>query len=66
MEDAAIEARLKVLGCAKAQGWHYGKPLSVAGARRLLAEKRMLVVPGEQRPPAPVVPIAPDEERRAG
>lgn len=43
VEDAAIAARLKALGCAKAQGWHYGRPLSIAGARRLLAERRMLV-----------------------
>ncbi|MFL9841928.1 EAL domain-containing protein [Sphingomonas sp. ST-64] len=51
VEDAAIEARLKALGCSKAQGWHYGKPLSVAGARRLLAERRMLVQP----PPPPTM-----------
>ncbi|HEY0622524.1 putative bifunctional diguanylate cyclase/phosphodiesterase [Sphingomonas sp.] len=66
VEDSAIEARLKALGCAKAQGWYYGKPLSVAGARRLLAEKRMLVSPAEARRPATVMPIAPDGERRAG
>lgn len=43
VEDAAIEARLKALGCAKAQGWHYGKPLSPAGVRKMLAERRMLI-----------------------
>jgi diguanylate cyclase (GGDEF)-like protein len=43
IEDAAIEERLKAIGCAKGQGWHYGKPLSVAGVRRLLASKRMLL-----------------------
>jgi diguanylate cyclase (GGDEF)-like protein len=43
IEDAAIEARLKAMGCAKGQGWHYGKPLSVAGVRRLLASQRLLV-----------------------
>jgi EAL domain-containing protein (putative c-di-GMP-specific phosphodiesterase class I) len=42
VEDAAIEERLRALGCAKAQGWHYGKPLSTAGVRRLLAERRLL------------------------
>ncbi|MBA4762186.1 EAL domain-containing protein [Sphingomonas sp.] len=51
VEDEAIAARLKALGCAKAQGWHYGKPLSVSGARRLLAERRLLV----QAPPAPTI-----------
>lgn len=43
VEDAAIEARLKALGCAKAQGWHYGKPLSPAAVRKFLAERRLLV-----------------------
>ena len=42
VEDAGIEERLRALGCAKAQGWHYGKPLSIAGVRRLLAERRLL------------------------
>lgn len=42
VEDAAIEERLRAIGCAKAQGWHYGKPLSTAGVRRLLAERRLL------------------------
>ncbi|WP_010543283.1 putative bifunctional diguanylate cyclase/phosphodiesterase [Sphingomonas elodea] len=46
VEDAAIEERLRALGCAKAQGWHYGRPLSVAGARRLLAERRLILQPG--------------------
>jgi predicted signal transduction protein with EAL and GGDEF domain len=43
VEDASIEARLKALGCAKAQGWYYGKPLSVIAARKLLGERRLLV-----------------------
>ena len=42
VEDAAIEERLRAIGCAKAQGWYYGKPLSMTGARRLLAERRLL------------------------
>ncbi len=61
VEDAAIEARLKALGCAKAQGWHYGKPLSVASVRRMLAERRLL--PG-QAVPEPVAP--PFDQRLAG
>jgi len=48
VEDASIEERLRVLGCAKAQGWHYGRPLSVSAVRRLLAERRLL-----QNNPAP-------------
>ncbi|MFD1788805.1 putative bifunctional diguanylate cyclase/phosphodiesterase [Sphingomonas floccifaciens] len=43
VEDGEIEERLIALGIAKGQGWHYGKPLSIAGARRLLAERGMLV-----------------------
>lgn len=66
VEDAAIEARLKALGCAKAQGWHYGKPLSVAGARRLLAERRLLVQPAAPRPAAAVAPVEASGDRLAG
>lgn len=43
VEDSAIEARLRAAGCAKAQGWHYGKPLSVSSVRRLLAERRLIL-----------------------
>ena len=42
VESAAIEAQLKALACARAQGWHYGKPMPLASVRRLLAEKRLL------------------------
>jgi predicted signal transduction protein with EAL and GGDEF domain len=42
VEDAEIEERLTAIGIGKGQGWYYGKPLSVAGVRRLLAERRML------------------------
>jgi diguanylate cyclase (GGDEF)-like protein len=62
VEDGAIEERLRVLGCAKAQGWHYGRPMSVSSVRRLLAERRLL-----QHNPASVesVPAA-TSQRRAG
>lgn len=42
IEDAAIEERLRALGCAQGQGWLYGRPLSIAHARRHLAERRLL------------------------
>ena len=42
VEDVAVEARLKALGCAKAQGWYYGKPKSAAETRRFLAEQGLL------------------------
>jgi EAL domain-containing protein (putative c-di-GMP-specific phosphodiesterase class I) len=49
VEDCAIEERLRALGVAKSQGWHYGKPLSLTGVRRMLAERRLL-----QQPATPV------------
>jgi diguanylate cyclase (GGDEF)-like protein len=65
VEDAAIEERLRVIGCAKAQGWHYGRPLSVIAARRLLAERRLLQS-STQGSPAPEVPAAATSQRLAG
>ncbi len=45
VEDGDIQDRLVALGIAKAQGWFFGKPLSIAGVRRLLSERRMLAAP---------------------
>ncbi len=42
IEDAEIEERLKAIGCARGQGYLYGRPMSGANTRRLLAERRML------------------------
>ncbi|MGN6373919.1 MAG: putative bifunctional diguanylate cyclase/phosphodiesterase [Sphingomonas sp.] len=42
IENSAIEDRLRALGCAKAQGWLYGRTMSPANARRYLAERRLL------------------------
>ncbi|MCW3848322.1 EAL domain-containing protein [Sphingomonas sp. LB-2] len=50
VEDAAIEERLRALGIAKSQGWYYGKPLSVTGVRRMLAERRLLQQPQASGP----------------
>jgi diguanylate cyclase (GGDEF)-like protein len=47
VEDAEIAQRLAQFGIGKGQGWHYGKPLSMAGVRRLLAERQM--IPGQPR-----------------
>ena len=46
VEDATVADRLAAIRVARGQGWHYGKPMSVAGVRRLLAERRMLHAPG--------------------
>jgi len=42
IEDAAIEERLRQLGCHKGQGWHFGKPMSIGQTRTLLAERNLL------------------------
>jgi len=42
VETDTIAERLAALGCAKAQGWNYGKPLSIADTRRMLAARGLL------------------------
>jgi diguanylate cyclase (GGDEF)-like protein len=48
IEDGAIEERLRQLGCHKGQGWHFGRPSSIAQTRTLLAERNLL--PGARAP----------------
>ncbi len=50
IEDAAIEERLRQLGCHKGQGWHFGKPASIAQTRLLLAERNLLPSARTQAP----------------
>ena len=57
IEDQEIEARLRTLGCTRGQGYLYGRPMSEANTRRLLAERRLLAVPGN--------PATPPEQRQA-
>jgi diguanylate cyclase (GGDEF)-like protein len=74
VEDASIEERLRAIGCAKAQGWYYGKPLSMTAVRRLLAERRLLIQPQAsgpapvpaQQPPLPALDPHPTSQRLAG
>ena len=49
IEDNAIHQRLRVLGCNKGQGWHFGKPMHITQVRTLLAEKHLLN-PGRDTP----------------
>ncbi|MFM9978182.1 MAG: putative bifunctional diguanylate cyclase/phosphodiesterase [Sphingomonadaceae bacterium] len=42
IEDKAIEEKLRQLGCHKGQGWLYGRPLPMAAARTLLADRNLL------------------------
>ena len=55
--NEAVETRLRGIGCAKAQGLRYGLPLSTAGVRRMLAERRQLVA----RPAPEALPQLPLE-----
>ncbi len=42
VEDAKIEQRLRELGVHKGQGWHFGRPASIAATTALLAERNLL------------------------
>jgi diguanylate cyclase (GGDEF)-like protein len=42
IENESVISKLRDLGCAKGQGWHFGQPLSIDQVRALLAEKNML------------------------
>jgi len=64
IEDATIEERLRMLGCAKGQGYLYGRPVSAANARRLLAEKRLLRHVAAAEAPEDAKPAT--SQRRAG
>jgi diguanylate cyclase (GGDEF)-like protein len=54
IEDAATRDRIAALGCAKGQGYLFGRPLSIAETRRLLAERRLLAA-YDAAPAAPPV-----------
>jgi diguanylate cyclase (GGDEF)-like protein len=43
IETEEVIEILHKLGCSKGQGWHFGKPLSIAQATKLLADKNLLV-----------------------
>jgi EAL domain-containing protein (putative c-di-GMP-specific phosphodiesterase class I) len=59
IEDGDIRDRLREMGCHKGQGWHFGKPMTVAAARRMLAERGLLPAGRSTSP------VAADEESRA-
>src|SRR3546814_6955227 len=42
IEDKAIAERVLALGCARGQGWLYGRPLNRTNVRKLLAERRLI------------------------
>ena len=42
IEDKDTEDALRSIGCAKGQGWHYGRPLTVQETLKVLAERNLL------------------------
>ena len=64
VESAAIGERLMALGCSKAQGYHYGKPMTVGATRRLLADHDLL--PSARRAAAVRDEAKPEPKRKAG
>ncbi|MBW4329472.1 EAL domain-containing protein [Stakelama sp. CBK3Z-3] len=66
VEDKALEERLREIGVARAQGWTYGKPLSITGVRRMLAERRMLSPENGRMRTADETMPAPTSQRLAG
>jgi diguanylate cyclase (GGDEF)-like protein len=57
IEDGQIEERLRQLGCHKGQGWHFGKPTSIAQTRTLLAERNLLPSLRGEGPARTIPPI---------
>ena len=64
IEDAQIEERLRQLGCHKGQGWLYGRPLPIAAARTLLAERKLLSSARAPEPDPVAMPESDIEYRR--
>ena len=57
VEDQAIASILVALGCAKAQGWHYGKPSSPGDTRRLLAARGLMASGGAEPHEDAITPV---------
>ncbi|WP_417621777.1 putative bifunctional diguanylate cyclase/phosphodiesterase [Parasphingorhabdus sp.] len=53
VEDKETENELREIGCAKGQGWYYGRPLTVRQTREVLAERNLLSVAKTEETPAP-------------
>ena len=47
IENAAAEERLRLLGCARGQGYFYAQPANTANTRRLLAQRGLLRQPAQ-------------------
>jgi len=71
IEDKETESELRTIGCAKGQGWYYGRPLSIEQTRAVLAERNLL--PAKQvdvitvpQTEAPVPISVEDRQQKAG
>src|SRR3546814_8899152 len=53
VEDEATAIELTRLGCAKGQGWFYGRAMSAADAADMLAERGLLRAPQTPRESSP-------------
>lgn len=42
IEDVETEEELREIGCARGQGWYYGRPLTAAETRQILTERNLL------------------------
>lgn len=62
IEDAVIEERLRQLGCHKGQGWHFGKPGSIAQTRLMLAERNLIPRSAEDRDTVELPAVAEEPE----
>jgi diguanylate cyclase (GGDEF)-like protein len=50
IESAEIEKSMRTLGCHKGQGWHFGRPASIAATRALLAQRHLLPAYRDEKP----------------
>ncbi|WP_246218712.1 putative bifunctional diguanylate cyclase/phosphodiesterase [Parasphingorhabdus halotolerans] len=70
IEDKEIENELRNIGCAKGQGWYYGRPLSTEQTRKILAERNLLpsqradeIAVGSNSSNDPIVPLAVPQQK---
>ncbi|MEH6791290.1 MAG: EAL domain-containing protein [Parasphingorhabdus sp.] len=62
IEDRETESELRAIGCAKGQGWYYGRPLTIDETRKALAERNLLAAgPAEKEVVAHPAPPFEDE-----
>lgn len=69
IEDREIETELRNIGCAKGQGWYYGRPLSLDQTRKILAERNLLPaqrIQHEKPDNRSVEPVEEPQQRKAG